>query len=435
MKVGMISLGCSKNQVDSEMILGLLTRQNFTITDTADDADLIVINTCAFIDSAKIEAIDAINEIIDSKKDNQKIIVCGCFAERYKEVVEKEFPEVDRVITIKEYKRFASIVNELYRLNDDRLSFTDRVLISPNYSPYVRIADGCNNRCAFCAIPLIRGPFESRTIEDIKEEVNYLVKNGAKEINLVAQDTSKYGVDNYHKLMLPTLLEELSAIKGIEMLRTFYIYPETITDELIDVIKKHDNIVPYFDIPCQHSSNKILKLMKRHSTREHALEIINKIRKEIPNAIIRTTLMVGFPGETSKDFKDLLEFVKEAKFFHMGAFMYSKEEDTEAYNMKKIVPKFVSRKRYEELMETQAKIALELKNSLKGNTYKAMVCGYDEDSFTYTLRNYMFAPDDVDGAIIATCPFENDLKEGDFVEVEILGANQYELYGEIRRIL
>ncbi len=435
MKVGMISLGCSKNQVDSEMILGLLTRQNFTITQTADDADLIIINTCAFIDSAKIEAIDAINEIIDSKKDGQKIVVCGCFAERYEEVILKEFPEVDRVIPIKEYKRFSSIINELFKINEDRLTFTDRVLISPHFSPYVRIADGCNNHCAFCAIPLIRGPFVSRTIEDIKEEVNYLVKNGAKEINLVAQDTSKYGIDNYHKLMLPELLEELSGIEGIELIRTFYIYPETITDELIDVIKKHDNIAPYFDIPFQHSSNKVLKAMKRHSTREHALEIINKIKKEIPNAIIRTTLMVGFPGETSKDFKDLLEFVNEAKFFHMGAFMYSKEENTPAYNMKNIVPKFVSRKRYKELMETQAKIALELKKSLVGNKYKAMITSYDESSYTYTLRNYMFAPDDVDGAIIATCPFENDLKEGDFVEVEILGANQYDLYGEIRRIL
>ncbi len=435
MKVGMISLGCSKNQVDSEMILGLLTRQNFTITETADDADLIIINTCAFIDSAKIEAIDAINEMIDIKKEGQKIVVCGCFAERYKEVIEKEFKEVDRVITLKDYKRFASIINELFKIDEDRLTFTDRILISPNYAPYVRVADGCNNHCAFCAIPSIRGPFVSRDMEDIIDEVEYLAKNGAKEINLVAQDTSKYGIDNYHKLMLPELLEKLSTISGLEMIRMFYIYPETITDELIDAVKRHDNIVPYFDIPFQHSSNKILKAMKRHSTREHALEIISKIRNEIPNAIIRTTLMVGFPGETSKDFNDLLDFVKEAKFFHMGALMYSKEENTEAYNMKKIVPKFVSSRRYKELMETQSKIALELKKALIGNKYKAMITSYDESSYTYTLRNYMFAPDDVDGAIIATCPFENELKEGDFVEVEILGANEYDLYGEIRRIL
>ena len=435
MKVGMISLGCSKNQVDSEMILGLLTRQNFTITETADDADLIIINTCAFIDSAKIEAIDAINEMIDLKKEGQKIVVCGCFAERYKEVIEKEFKEVDRVITLKDYKRFASIINELFKINEDRLTFTDRILISPNFAPYVRVADGCNNHCAFCAIPSIRGPFVSRDMEDIVSEVEYLAKNGAKEINLVAQDTSKYGIDNYHKLMLPELLEKLSSINGVEMIRMFYIYPETITDELIDVVKRHETIVPYFDIPFQHSSNKILKAMKRRSTREHALEIINKIRKEIPDAIIRTTLMVGFPGETSKDFNDLLDFVKEAKFFHMGAFMYSKEENTEAYNMKKIVPKFVSSRRYKELMETQSKIAIELKKALIGKKYKAMITSYDESSYTFTLRNYMFAPDDVDGAIIATCPFENELKEGDFVEVEILGANEYDLYGEIRRIL
>lgn len=435
MKVGMISLGCSKNQVDSEMILGLLKRENFEITDTAEDADLIVINTCAFIESAKKEAISAILDVIDEKKEGQKIVVCGCFAERYKDVCEKEFPEVDRVISLKEYPRFASIINELFKINLDRLSFTDRVLISPNYSPYVRIADGCNNHCAFCAIPLIRGPFVSREIEDILDEVNYLVKNGAKEINLVAQDTSKYGIDNYHKLMLPELLEKISSIEGIKIIRTFYIYPETITDELIDVIKRHDNIAPYFDIPFQHSSDKILKLMGRHSTRSHALEIINKIRREIPHAVIRTTLMVGFPGETTNDFEDLLEFVKEANFFHMGAFMYSREEDTKAFNMKGRVLKSTAKKRYEELMSLQQKIALDLKQSLTGNVYEAMVDGFDENTYTFTLRNYMFAPDDVDGTIIATCPFENNLKEGDFVKVKILGADAYDLFGEIIEVV
>ncbi|MCR5740931.1 MAG: 30S ribosomal protein S12 methylthiotransferase RimO [Gammaproteobacteria bacterium] len=435
MKVGMISLGCSKNQIDSEMILGLLKRQNFEITDNEDEADLIVINTCAFIDSAKLEAIKTIDEVIENKKGDQKVVVCGCFAQRYKEVLLKEFKGVDRVISIDEYKRFASIINELFKIDEDRLSFTDRVLISPSYAPYVRIADGCNNHCAFCAIPGIRGKYLSRDMEDILEEVKILRDNGAKEINLIAQDTSKYGIDNYHKLMLPKLLDEIASIDGIKMIRMFYIYPETITDELLEVIKKHDNIAPYFDIPFQHASNKILKLMKRATTHEKASLLIEKIKREIPNAVIRTTLMVGFPHETNKDFEELLEFVKESKFFHMGAFMYSKEEGTLSHDMYMQVPEFIKRKRYDKLMKLQSEIAKELKEELIHKKLEAMVTSYDEETYTFTLRNYMFAPDDVDGAIVATCPFENDLKEGDFVEVEILGATSYELYGEIRKIL
>ena len=434
MKVGMISLGCSKNQVDSEMILGLLKRQNFTITDTADEADLIIINTCAFITSAKKEAIDVMLDVVNNKKPNQKIVVCGCFATRYKNETLENFPQVDKVISIEEYPNFSNIIRELFEIKEDHLSFNDRVLITSPITPYVRIADGCNNHCAFCAIPLIRGPFKSRDMEDILSEVEYLVKGGAKEINVIAQDTSKYGVDNYHKLMLPELLDKIAHIKGVEILRTFYIYPETITDELIKVIKDNKNIAPYFDIPFQHASNKILKLMKRKSTKESALELIKKIRREIPEAVIRTTLMVGFPHETNKDFNELLEFVKEAKFFHMGAFMYSREEDTLSFKYHFRVPKFISKKRYDELMALQNEIALSLKSELIGKTYKAIVTSYNDD-YTFTLRNYMFAPDDVDGAIIATCPFENDLKEGDIVEVEILDASAYELYGEIRRVL
>lgn len=431
MKVGMISLGCSKNQVDSEMILGSLKEAGFEITTVQDEADLIIINTCAFIEDAKVETIKAINETISDKKENAKVVVCGCFAERYAEVLKESFPEIDLVIPLRDYPHFKDLIQKLMGIPVGELSFNHRVLISSSVSPYVRIADGCNNHCAFCAIPLIRGKYISRSIEDILSEVQYLVKNGAKEINLVAQDTSKYGTDNYHQLMLSELLRKISSIEGIFLIRTFYIYPETINDELIDVIKTHDNIAPYFDIPFQHASNKILKLMKRRSTREENSELISKIKKEIPQAIIRTTLMVGFPGENSKDFKELLSFVEETKFFHMGAFMYSREENTKAYSMKKRVPKFIMKKRYNQLMKTQEILALEEKKKLIGNTYQALVTGYDEENYSYILRNYMFAPDDVDGAIYATCPFENNIQEGDIVQVKIIDADPYNLYGEI----
>ena len=436
MKVGMISLGCSKNQIDSEMILGMLTKDNFSITLDQDDADLIIINTCGFIDSAKIEALDEIKRVLNEKKENQKLIVCGCLAERYKEFLIKTFPNIDLVISIHEYPKFGELVSHLFDYNNNlEMSFNNRVLISSLYTPYVRIADGCNNNCSFCAIPLIRGKYVSRDMNDILEEVKLLVLRGAKEINLIAQDTSKYGVDNYHKLMLTELLENLSKIDGIFLIRLFYIYPETVTDELIECIKTHDNIASYFDIPLQHASNKILKLMNRHSTKESSLELIKKIKREISDAVIRTTMMVGFPYETKKDFFELIEYIKEARFFHMGAFIYSREENTLSYDMKHRVPGFISKKRYDILMKTQEKIAKEEKQKLINNIYKCIVDFYDEESYTYSVRNYMFAPDDVDGEIVATCPFENDIKLGDIVNVKIIGSEEYYLFGEIIEVL
>jgi len=432
MKLGVISLGCSKNQVDTEMMVSLLTNNNYTLTDSIKESDLVIINTCGFINDAKNEALEEIANVINEKRKDTKLVVCGCLATRYKEFIEYNFKDVDLVISINEYPKFQELISDLMKEKvNGELTFHNRLTISSKYSPYVRIADGCNNHCAFCAIPLIRGKFVSRDMEDIISEVKEFVNNGAKEINLIAQDTSKYGVDNYKKLMLPKLLEELASIDGIFMIRTFYIYPETVTDELIEVIKKHKNIAAYFDIPFQHASDKILKLMNRHSTKEQSYNLINKIRKEIPDAVIRTSLMVGFPHETNKDFNELIDFVKHAKFFHMGAFMYSREEDTKSYKYHLRVPKFISKKRYEILMETQEKIAKENKQSLIGKTYDCLIDSYDEETLTYSLRNYMFAPDDVDSSIIATCPFENDYKVGDIVKVKIIGAEAYELYGEI----
>ena len=435
MKVGIISLGCSKNQVDSEMILGLLVKSGFELTTNQEEADLIIINTCGFIDNAKDEALEEIARVINEKSETQKLVVCGCLAQRYKDFLEYNFKDIDLVISLKEYPKFGELIAHLFECdNKNELSFHDRILISSNHAPYIRIADGCNNHCAFCAIPLIRGKYVSRDMDDIILEAKELIKNGAKELNLIAQDTSKYGVDNYTKLMLPELLKKLAALDGVFLIRTFYIYPETITDELIDVIKSHDNIASYFDIPFQHGSNKILKLMNRKTTKEKALELIHKIKDNIPSAVIRTSLMVGFPSENKEDFNELIDFVKEAEFFHMGAFIYSREEDTPSYNMKPRVPKFISRKRYNILMDTQKEIATKLKKALVGNTYKALVDSFDEESLTFSLRNYMFAPDDVDSSIIATCPFENDIMPGDIVDVKIIASSAYELYGEIVKV-
>lgn len=431
MKVGMISLGCSKNQVDSEMILGLLIESGFSLALTIEESDLIIINTCAFIDDAKNEAIETIAEAINKKTSEQKLVVCGCFAERYKDFITENFKEVDLVITLKDYLHFSEKINQLFNINNQPLSFNKRILISSKYSPYIRIADGCNNHCAFCAIPGIRGKYISRSIEDIMDEVHYLLKNGAKELNIVAQDSSKYGIDNYHKLMLPSLLEQISALEGVFLIRVFYIYPETVTDELIAVIKKHDNIAPYFDIPLQHASNHILKEMGRHFSKEKSIELLKKINKELPNSVIRTTLMVGFPHETRKDFLELIEFVKEMRFFHMGAFMYSREEDTKAYYMKHKVCGIIKKKRYDTLMKAQAIISRENLALMKGNTYKVIVDSLNPEDGSYYVRSYHFAPDDVDGHIIAFSSIDKEINIGDIVECKIIDSTDYDLYGQI----
>lgn len=433
MKVGMISLGCSKNQVDSEMMLGLLLKSGFSLSLSLDESDLIIINTCAFIDAAKNEAIETIAEVINKKRKGQKIVVCGCFAERYKDFITYNFKDIDLVITLKDYPNFSSLISSFFEVKNDSLSFTSRLLISPSFSPYIRIADGCNNHCAFCAIPLIRGSYQSRKMEDIIDEASYLVKGGAKELNIIAQDTSKYGVDNYHKLMLPELLKKLSEIEGVYLIRIFYIYPETVTDELISVIKSHENIAPYFDIPLQHASDKVLSLMGRHFSKEKSISLIQKIKKEIPSSVIRTTLMVGFPGESNKDFKELIQFVKEMRFFHMGAFTYSREEGTKAYFMKKRVPEIIKRRRYDILMNTQRIISEDLKRDLVGKEFSAIIDSYDEESVSYNIRSYHFAPEGIDGSIIAFSSLLEKLNPGDIVIVKIVSSSEYDLYGNIER--
>ena len=429
--ISLISLGCEKNLVDSESILGLFNLDNYEISNDYKNSDLIIINTCGFIESAKVEAINTIYEVIDNKKQDAKVIVCGCLVERYYNDLKDGMPDVDLFIPLREYKNFGALVSTL--LGDNRLSglcptSLKRVISTPKYLAYVRISDGCNNRCTYCAIPLIRGNFRSRKKDEILEEIKYLAKTGRFEICLISQDLTKYGIDINDSL--ESLLEEIIALKLDIKVRMLYLYPDEISDKLISIVKKSDMIIPYFDIPIQHASNKLLRWMNRRGTKEYIRSLINKIRQEIPNAIIRTTIIVGFPHESVRDHKELIDFIKEMKFDHLGAFTYSKEEDTKSYDMTGQVAKKVKEERLNELMETQKWISLKLNERYIGKTYKTVIESYDEENDYYNGRNYMFAPDDIDGAVIIKS--KEKLEIGKFYDVLITDADFYDLYGEVK---
>ncbi len=431
MKVYMQSLGCSKNQVDSEMILGLCKEHNMSIVAYPNEADVIMVNTCAFIESAREEAINTILDLATYKDGSKKLVVCGCLSQRYKGQLESELPEVDRFISIDEYPMLTSIISSLYKgdfKNDIYISPLKRVYSTPEYMRYVKISDGCQNRCAFCAIPLIRGTLRSRTIEDIKEEVTNQVNEGAKEINLISQDTSKYGYDLYKRLAIVDLLKELCAIPGNFKIRMLYLYPDIVTDELIDFVKNNTKVMPYFDIPIQHSENQILKYMYRRGNKEYLLDLFSKIRREIPHAILRTTLIVGFPYETETDVDNMIEFIKEVKFDRLGAFTFSKEEDTKAMEYPDIISENEKALRFNKVMETQYYISTKLNSDKIGNTYEVMIEDYDAENFMYVGRSYAFAPDDIDGCIYVAAMEE--LKAGDIVNVKIVDADAYTLTGE-----
>ena len=336
MNVGFISLGCSKNLVDTEMTIGLFKNHNYNIVTTPVNADVIVINTCGFIASAKEEAINTILEMANYKKNRCKyLIVMGCLVQRYKEDLEKAIPEVDLWIKYNEYntiwEQIENVIAPLDKSNNyncpEELNFLDRVVSTGKNYAYLRIAEGCSNHCTYCAIPSIRGPFVSRKLEDILEEAKKLADNGIKEIIVIAQDTTKYGIDIYGKPMLAILLEELCKIEKIKWIRFLYAYPETITDELIQTVKNNDKICKYFDIPIQHISNSVLKKMNRKSNGESIRNLLAKIRKEIPSVILRTTVIVGFPGETKEDFEELYNFIKDVKFDRLGAFLIQKKKE------------------------------------------------------------------------------------------------------------
>ncbi len=429
MKLGMISLGCAKNLVDSELFLGLCTKYNIEITNDITEADIITINTCGFIDKAKEESLDTIMEIVKIKEENKnlKIIVMGCLVQRYLKDLQKEIPEVDYFIPIRDYNKLDDIFMLLTSSSSHHeLSYTNRIISTGNTSCYVRIGDGCDNRCSYCAIPLIRGPYKSRPSEDILNEVKYLAKKGIKDITLISQDTSKYGIDlnNYN---LANLLDDIANLHLFKTIRVLYLYPDEVTDEIINVFKKHEEIVNYFDIPIQHASNKLLKAMNRRGSKELIESLINKIRANIPDAVIRTTIIVGFPGETKEDFEILKDFIKKMKFERLGAFTYSDEENTKGYTMDhKVTPRTMN-KRYNELLEIQKEIALEYNESRIGQTLEVLVEEYDEEILMFKTRSYAEAPDDADGYIYVP----GDLQVGDYVKIKITATYDYDLIGEI----
>ncbi len=425
MKVGFVSLGCSKNLVDTEMMIGIFEKNGYEIVNNENIADIIVINTCGFITTAKEEAINTILEMAKLKEKNCKyLIVTGCLVERYKEELLKELPEVDLFIKFSEYKTFweqvQNLLNRDKNVKNEQLDFLDRIITTGKNYAYLRIAEGCNNFCTFCAIPYIRGRFVSRKEEDIIEEAEKLAKEGYKELIVIAQDTTKYGIDIYKEPRLDKLLHKISKIQGIEWIRFLYSYPETITDELIKEVKENDKICKYFDIPIQHISNKILKKMNRKSDKESIINLITKLRKEIPNVVIRSTVMVGFPGETEEDFEELYEFIKWAKFDKLGCFMYSKEEGTVAYNMENQVHPMTKKKRYNKIMKLQKEISEENLKKHLGKNLKILVENKGIG------RSYMDVPE-IDGVTY----IKGDAKINSFIKCKITGVKEYDLIGEI----
>jgi ribosomal protein S12 methylthiotransferase len=430
MKIGFISLGCAKNLVDSEMILGILTQAGCEIVSDPEQADAIFINTCGFIESAKQETIDTINEM---KIYDKKLIVTGCYAKRYKEKLEKEMPFIDKVITLQDYPKIHLILNDLFseeHLKFSPLRYENRLLTTSHFSPYVKIGEGCNNNCTYCAIPLIRGKFRSQPMDDILAESKILAEQGAKEINLISQDTSRYGsdFDKDNKSQLHVLVRKVSEIEGIEMVRVLYLYPDEITDEFISEVKNNPKVANYFDIPIQHISNHVLKRMNRRGNQDLIRNLLDKIRKEIPDAIIRTTYIVGFPGESQEDFQELYDFTEEYKFDRLGVFAYSKEEDTPAYKMKDQVDDDIKEERLDKIMRLQKKLSRQINKQQIGTTHKTLVENYDPETKFYYGRSYAFAPDDIDGMIVFQS--EDPIDIGQVVDVKITTFFGYDLIGD-----
>ena len=426
-KVAIISLGCAKNLVDSENILGLLIKNHYQVVSNKEEADILIINTCGFIEASKRESISVILDNINGK---QKVVVTGCLVNRYVDELKKEIPEVDLWIPIRDYPRFNQLLASLDKdiTNYEGLNDNYRLVSTGSYSAYLKIGEGCSNCCTYCAIPLIRGPYVSRPFDSIIEEAKYLAEQGYKELIVLEQDTTRYGLDLKDKKTIVDLLKELIEIKGLEYIRLLYLYPDEITDELIDLISKEEKLTPYFDIPIQHSEDKILKSMNRRGDKKYLTELFTKIRNKIPHAILRTTVMVGFPGETESDFKGLMKFIEEIKFDHLGAFKYSKEEGTASYSFPHQVRENTKQRRLEEVMELQQKISYEQNKKHIGEVMTGLVVG--QENGYYLLRSYFNAPDDVDGKILFSS--SKELKEGDKVDVLIKESYVYDLYGEIK---
>ena len=434
MNVGFVSLGCSKNLIDTEMAIGLFKGNNYKIVNEVEKADIIVVNTCGFIESAKEEAINTILEMAEYKKIGscKYLVVMGCLVQRYKKELQRALPEVDLFFSIDEYENYWDKIEKLVKNRDDiyseKMDYLNRIITTGKTTAYLKIAEGCSNRCTYCAIPNIRGPYISRKFEDIITEAKKLAEAGYKEIIVIAQDTTKYGIDLYGEPKFAKLLEELAKIKEFKWIRFLYAYPESITDELIEVVKNNKNICRYFDIPIQHISDRVLKRMNRKTTGKQIEDLIGKIKENIPDAVLRTSLIVGFPGETKEDFEKLCEFVAKAKFDKLGVFTYSKEEGTPAAKLPEQVHYKTKQKRYNEIMEIAQKASKENLEKTVGKTYDVLIETKTFDDKYYIGRTYMDIPNE-DGVVFIKNTKSN--LENTWTKCKITSVKEYDLIGEL----
>lgn len=435
-----MSLGCDKNLVDSEMMLGMLAEKGYCFTDDENDADAVVVNTCCFIGDAKEESVNTILEMAEMKKSGRikALVVTGCLAQRYREEIRKEIEEVDAVIGTSAIEELPAVLDAAFkgkaedcyhRLDEKPLTGKKRILTTGGHYAYLKIAEGCDKHCTYCIIPKVRGPYRSVPMESLVGEAQVLADQGVKELILVAQETTVYGQDIYGHKALPELLERLCGIDGLVWIRLLYCYPEEIDDALIRVIQKEEKICHYLDIPIQHASDAVLKRMGRRTNQKELTNTVNKLRREIPDICLRTTLITGFPGETEEDFETLYSFVEETAFDRLGVFPYSQEEDTPAAEMLDQIPEEVKQARCDELMALQQEIAFDAAAAMKGQTVTAMIEGKVADEDVYVARTYKDAPD-VDGFLFIQT--DRELMTGDFAQVRITGSHEYDLMGELK---
>lgn len=438
MKLLFISLGCDKNLVDSEMMMGLLHDRGYEFTDNEEEADIIVINTCGFINDAKEESINTILEMAKYKENNLKaLIVAGCLVERYKNEILQELPEIDAIVGTTAFDKICDVVddvladkkhNELESINKMCRPDVKRIITTGGYYSYLKIAEGCDKHCTYCSIPMIRGAYRSVPMDELVKEAEYLADNGVRELIIVAQEITVYGKDLYGEKKLPELLHRLCKIPGIQWIRLLYCYPEEITDELIETIRTEKKICHYIDMPIQHASDKILKAMGRRTNNAELRNIISKLRKEIPDICLRTTLITGFPGETEEDHQILLDFIDEMEFDRLGVFTYSPEEDTKAASLDNQVDEEVKLCRKDEIMELQQEISMDKSERLVGKEIEVIIEGKASDEDVYVGRSYMDAPS-VDGYVFINS--EEELMSGDFAKVRIVKAMEYDLIGDL----
>lgn len=440
MKLGLISLGCSKNTVDSENMLGILVKEKqLELVENLEEADVVIVNTCAFINDAKEESIQTILEMADYKKDGnlKKLVVCGCLSERYKDELIKEIPEIDAVVGTGDVDKIGEVVDSIQNGNKEikvgSLDFlptskTPRMLTNYPHSAYLKISEGCDKKCTYCIIPSLRGELRSRTIEDVVEEAKILASDGVIELNLLAQEITEYGKDIYGKRMLPELLKELVKVDGIEWIRLYYMYPNSISDELIEVIKDEPKICNYFDVPIQHISDNILQNMGRAKSGDYIRSILGRVRGRIPDATIRTTVIVGFPGETEENFEELKEFIKEFEFDYVGVFKYSREEDTVAYDLPNQIPEEIKEKRWSELLNIQGEIVERKNERFIGETVDVIIDGVSTES-EYMLEGRMRSQAlEIDGKVLTS---DGTANVGDIVKVKLEQNFQYDFIGPI----